>query len=80
LQIVALPKSVNPSHIEENFQRKLRPSFSPCEDAINNISCHVVPTLREDAFGKMEDAADHEPHRVVNPSKSWGLDFDIFDY
>lgn len=36
--------------------------------------------LPEDAFEKLEKAArSHEPHRVVNPSKSWGLDFDIFD-
>jgi len=31
-------------------------------------------------FDKLEKAAtSHPPQRITNPSKSWGLDFDIFD-
>lgn len=42
-----------------------------------NFHVHVLP---EDLFNKLEDAAtSHPPQRVVNPSKDWGLDFDIFD-
>ena len=37
-----------------------------------------VSELPEDLFQEMEDAAaSHPPQRVVNPSKSWGLNFDI---
>ncbi|KAI0365357.1 hypothetical protein BV20DRAFT_973384 [Pilatotrama ljubarskyi] len=40
---------------------------------------HVVK-LPEDLFEKLEKAAtSHPPQRVVNPSKNWGLSFDIFD-
>lgn len=36
--------------------------------------------LPEELFQKLEDAAtSHPPQRVANPSKSWGLDFDVFD-
>ncbi|EGN97870.1 hypothetical protein SERLA73DRAFT_55975 [Serpula lacrymans var. lacrymans S7.3] len=36
--------------------------------------------LPQDAFDTIERlAAAHPPKRVVNPSKSWGLNFDIFD-
>ncbi|KAI5123091.1 hypothetical protein M0805_001447 [Coniferiporia weirii] len=39
-----------------------------------------VTALPEDLFTELEAAAAaHKPQRVVNPSKSWGLDFDIFD-
>jgi hypothetical protein len=39
-----------------------------------------VTRLPEDLFDQLEEAANaHPPQRVVNPSKSWGLDFDIFD-
>ncbi|TFK48810.1 Aldo/keto reductase [Heliocybe sulcata] len=39
-----------------------------------------VTALPEDAFAKVEAAAtSHPPQRVVNPSKGWGLDFDVFD-
>ncbi|KAL0577113.1 hypothetical protein V5O48_004866 [Marasmius crinis-equi] len=40
---------------------------------------HVV-RLPDDAFEKLEQAAtSHKPSRGSNPSKNWGLDFDIFD-
>jgi len=39
-----------------------------------------VVTLPEDLFNKLEEAATaHPPQRVLNPSKNWGLDYDIFD-
>jgi hypothetical protein len=39
----------------------------------------VVP-LPQESFERLEQAAtSHEPHRTGNPSKRWGLDFDIFD-
>ncbi|KAH8082412.1 NADP-dependent oxidoreductase domain-containing protein [Cristinia sonorae] len=39
-----------------------------------------VTALPKDLFEKLETAAtSHPPQRVVNPSKNWGLDFDIFD-
>ncbi|KAI0080695.1 hypothetical protein K474DRAFT_1682434 [Panus rudis PR-1116 ss-1] len=39
-----------------------------------------VVALPDDLFEKLEKAAtSHPPQRVVNPSKNWGLDFDIFD-
>ncbi|KAH9891869.1 NADP-dependent oxidoreductase domain-containing protein [Cubamyces lactineus] len=40
---------------------------------------HVVK-LPEDLFNKLEKAAtSHPPQRVVNPSKNWGLPFDVFN-
>jgi len=40
---------------------------------------HIVP-LPIESFKKLEIAAtSHKPKRVVNPSKGWGLDWDIFD-
>lgn len=40
----------------------------------------IVVKLPEDLFNKLEAAAAaHPPKRVVNPSKGWGLSFDIFD-
>jgi diketogulonate reductase-like aldo/keto reductase len=42
-------------------------------------NCHVGK-LPDADFRVLEDAAcAHPPKRVANPSKSWGLDFDIFD-
>jgi hypothetical protein len=39
-----------------------------------------VTLLPEHLFDQLEEAANaHPPQRVVNPSKGWGLDFDIFD-
>lgn len=41
---------------------------------------HVVKKLPQETFDAIEAAATaHEPMRVVNPSKGWGLKFDIFD-
>ncbi|KAI0629805.1 NADP-dependent oxidoreductase domain-containing protein [Trametes polyzona] len=40
---------------------------------------HIVK-LPEDLFNKLEKAAtSHPPQRVVNPSKNWGLPYDIFE-
>jgi len=47
-----------------------------------NMSLIIVTVVRlpDRLFEKLENAASaHKPERVVNPSKSWGLDFDIFD-
>ncbi|KAK7695590.1 hypothetical protein QCA50_000226 [Cerrena zonata] len=39
-----------------------------------------VVSLPKHLFEKLEEAAtSHSPQRVVNPSKGWGLDFDVFD-
>jgi hypothetical protein len=39
-----------------------------------------VSALPLDVFMELEAAAAaHEPRRAVNPSKSWGLKFDVFD-
>jgi len=39
-----------------------------------------VYELPEDLFNQLEEAAtSHPPERVVNPSKGWGLDFDVYD-
>jgi hypothetical protein len=46
------------------------------------FSHHLIPVveLPQDWFDKLENAAvSHKAHRTSNPSKSWGLDFDIFD-
>lgn len=40
----------------------------------------TVVKLPQDLFDKLEAAAAaHPPKRVVNPSKGWGLSYDIFD-
>ena len=40
----------------------------------------TVTPLPNTLFDSLEQAAAaHKPIRVVNPSKNWGLDFDIFD-
>ncbi|KAF4577462.1 hypothetical protein EYR40_003002 [Pleurotus pulmonarius] len=39
-----------------------------------------VTALPQEAFDRLENAATaHPPQRVFNPSKNWGLDFDVFD-
>ncbi|KAK1232181.1 hypothetical protein PQX77_004693 [Marasmius sp. AFHP31] len=39
-----------------------------------------IAKLPDEAFEKLERAAtSHKPSRGSNPSKNWGLDFDIFD-
>ncbi len=41
---------------------------------------YTVYELPQDLFKKLERASvAHPPHRVVNPSKGWGLGYDIFD-
>ena len=41
---------------------------------------HAVFELPADLFDTLEKAATaHPPQRVVNPSRSWGLGFDVFD-
>lgn len=40
----------------------------------------TVKKLPQETFDAIEAAATaHEPLRVVNPSKGWGLKFDVFD-
>ncbi|KIK91961.1 hypothetical protein PAXRUDRAFT_830404 [Paxillus rubicundulus Ve08.2h10] len=56
---IALPKSVTPSRIVENYK---------------------IFEMPQEDFEKLEKAATaHPPQRVVNPSKGWGLSFDVFD-
>ncbi|PCH40515.1 hypothetical protein WOLCODRAFT_24169 [Wolfiporia cocos MD-104 SS10] len=44
---------------------------------VENFQVHALP---DDLFEQLEKAAAaHPPQRVVNPSKNWGLDFDVFD-
>jgi len=39
-----------------------------------------VSALPDDLFEKLEQAAvSHPPQRIMNPSKGWGLPFDVFD-
>ncbi|PSR73736.1 hypothetical protein PHLCEN_2v10426 [Hermanssonia centrifuga] len=39
-----------------------------------------VVALPDDLFKKLEEAAtSHKPKRILNPSKGWKLDFDVFD-
>ncbi|KAK0460029.1 NADP-dependent oxidoreductase domain-containing protein [Desarmillaria tabescens] len=65
---VVLPKSVTPCRVEENLHSTL-----------TNLSW-IVTKLPDELFEKLETAAiSHEPKRGVNPSKGWGIDFDIFD-
>lgn len=72
-QNIVLPKSVTPSGIEENLhgaRRALRSRRRWCARA--------VYALPQDLFDKLEKAAAaHPPQRVVDPSKSRGVD--IFD-
>lgn len=40
----------------------------------------AVTKLPQELFDRIEKAAtSHEPERAVNPSKGWGVDYDIFD-
>ncbi|PCH40500.1 Aldo/keto reductase [Wolfiporia cocos MD-104 SS10] len=44
---------------------------------VENFQVHALP---DDLFEQLEKAAAaHPPQRVVNPSKNWGLDFNVFD-
>ncbi|KAJ7119850.1 NADP-dependent oxidoreductase domain-containing protein [Mycena epipterygia] len=44
---------------------------------VENLQVHHLPPA---LFEKLEKAAtSHKPHRGLNPSKNWGIDFDIFD-
>lgn len=74
-QTVVLPKSVTPSRIVENLNGKYPSHLVQAE-----TDWSTVVKLPEDLFNKLEAAAAaHPPKRVVNPSKGWGLSFDIFD-
>lgn len=77
-QTVVLPKSVTPSRVEENLHGT---SFLTHYMIYNSRRIHCVVThLPAAAFDAIEAASvSHPPQRVVNPSKAWGLDFDIFD-
>lgn len=47
---------------------------------IGRLSEFAVKKLPQETFDAIEAAASaHEPLRVVNPSKGWGLKFDVFD-
>ncbi|KAJ7196040.1 Aldo/keto reductase [Mycena pura] len=44
---------------------------------VENLQVRAIP---QELFEKLEKAAtSHKPYPRLNPSKSWGLDFDIFD-
>ncbi|KAJ7162959.1 NADP-dependent oxidoreductase domain-containing protein [Mycena filopes] len=44
---------------------------------IENLQVHALPPA---LFDKLEKAAtSHKPYPRLNPSKNWGIDFDIFD-
>ncbi|KAJ6477162.1 NADP-dependent oxidoreductase domain-containing protein [Mycena vitilis] len=44
---------------------------------VENLQARALPTA---LFDKLETAAtSHKPYPRLNPSKSWGLDFDLFD-
>ena len=73
-----LPKSVHANRIEENKHSKPQSSIFLAEVCL--LITIEVTRIPEDLFDELEKAAAaHPPQRVVNPSKGWGLDFDIFD-
>lgn len=77
--VIVLPKSVTPSRIEENCHSEFRIIFVLCNGQVLILHCQVS-AIPQDLFDKLEAAAaSHPPQRVVNPSKNWGLDFDIFE-
>ncbi|KAJ7051817.1 Aldo/keto reductase [Mycena amicta] len=44
---------------------------------VENLQVQALP---QDLFDQLEEAAtSHEPYPRLNPSKGWGIDFDIFD-
>jgi hypothetical protein len=44
------------------------------------IKLFAVTKLPQEQFDKLEAAATaHKPVRAVNPSKGWGLGYDLFD-
>ena len=73
-----LPKSVTPSRVEENFQGAfLMRGVGPTGRADRVLAVFELP---QDLFDELEAAATaHPPQRVVNPSKGWGLDWDVYD-
>lgn len=76
--VIVLPKSVTPSRIIENLEGES--SIQIPYPFILTMDFVSVFTLPEDMFDKLEKASvSHKPLRVVNPSKGWGLDYDIFD-
>lgn len=77
IQTVVLPKSVTPSRVKENLHSRCLFVFF--------ISCSLtifvqVSKLPDGLFVKLEKAAtSHPPQRMVNPSKTYRLGFDLFD-
>lgn len=78
-QTVVLPKSVTPSRIVENHQGEIHVHTVRTCTVDSRDRCQVFELPRED-FDKLETAASkHPPERTSNPSKRWGLSFDVFD-
>jgi hypothetical protein len=76
-----LPKSVTPSRVEENFHGKSDGYVHLFDLLIHTYINHTVTALPQDLFDKLEQAAtSHPPQRVVNPSKGWGLGYDVFEW
>lgn len=76
---VVLPKSVTPSRIVENLQGALYLvcAYSAVPEELTRMAVRELP---QSLFDELEKAVtSHPPQRVVNPSKGWGLGFDVFD-
>jgi hypothetical protein len=77
LQSVVLPKSVTVSRIEENLKCRFQTCFYNYIVIDQVFESHIVFTLPQDLFERIEKAAaEHPPFRSVDPSDNWG--YDIF--
>ncbi|KAJ4492433.1 hypothetical protein C8R41DRAFT_902941 [Lentinula lateritia] len=70
-------------YIMAHSKRRMNPStiVLPKSETPSRVTENIhLRKLPEAAFEKIEKAAtSHKPERGSNPSKNWGLDFDIFD-